>query len=341
MATTDNSTTEDTHHTRQASSKVSKPIIELTSTSTGAGKTHLCYLLSVLAVLPALEYAGELRGRKGTVVVIDTDDRFDVERLDAVMREHIRNVPKPPPSRTDPASSPSADPVDKDKQDDYTLTDEQLDELVQQTLRHLHIFQPQSLQALVATLNHLETYLTNISAHCSADRQLDTIVLDSASSFYWQHRAEEDNLRLRRIEGTYDGSGSVEPPLYTQLLRALRKAQQRFNCNVVYTSQSNPPFKDNTGSAGRSFDSSTVRTNLRPLLPPSWFAYPTFRLLLQRTRVARFAVGMGAEDAWKDRDTRWEAVKGGRYSACTIDTNGVERKVFDFDINANGISIED
>lgn len=320
--------------------KLQRPVIELTSTSPGAGKTHLLYLLASHAVTTSTSG----REHKATVV-IDADNRFDVERLATVLRQQIRHAhraalqhthtePRHENAAGNDVSDPPARPIDD------TTDETQVEELVQLSLRHIHIFRPQSLGALVATLAELETYLFGPQSHLSGDRHVSAVLLDSASTFYWQHRADEDALRARRAEGLQDAQQTTERPLYSRLLQALRELQLRLDCSVVYTSLSSSMVRENISSVSRSFESAG-RSGLRPFLPPSWSGYPTVQLQLQRARVAKFALGMGAREAWTDRDMRWEAVRAGQFTASITDSRGSQRKVFDFAVDSEGIRIED
>src|SRR4030095_12875097 len=74
--------------------------------------------------------------------------------------------------------------------------DLQLHSMLHECLRHVHVFRPQSSQALLATIQSLETYLLDGSDHISGLRPLRAIVLDSATAFYWQDRREAEILRI-------------------------------------------------------------------------------------------------------------------------------------------------
>lgn len=307
-------------------------IIELTSIASGAGKTNILYLITSLNVLPQTSGTRHLRGLNRAVVVIDADDRFDVERLAHIMRSLIRSADQVT-TATESKETPSLDqqPVD--------LGDE--DELVLRTLKHVHVFRPQSLRSMVATVEGIESYLCDVSAHFSADRALGACILDGVSAFYWQHREEEEAERLRMVENA--GLGTSEKStqrLFAQLSRAIRQVQQRFDCAVVYTTQCVPNSKEQTSHPTRSFNQAPSRTGLKPLLPHQWSTFPTLRFFLERGNVTQFAPSMGAEEAWTERDMRWDVVKKGEFSARLLFSDGSFKRGFTFFIDADGVRVK-
>lgn len=107
----------------------------------------MLYDLIATNILP-----NHLNGRQSCVAVFDLDGTFDVVRLVQQMGMHVRQA--------------SSDSIDTNA-------------TVETALQHIHIFRPQSLTSLIATLNNLPTYLLHTS-HPSSDRALGFIALDSA-----------------------------------------------------------------------------------------------------------------------------------------------------------------
>lgn len=301
-----------------------RPILELTSSGPGAGKTHLLYLIIAMAVLPHNYDGNAIGGRNAAVVVLDADDRFDVQRLAQIMRTHVSSVctivapGKPTVEEKDLGSA--------------------FEGMIRRSLQHVHLFRPQTLSSLLATVMSLETYLFDSWEHYSSYRQLGAIILDSASAFYWQHRAKEDSARLQATEdGRGDSKRTSEIPVYSQLVRALRKAQQAFDCPIVYTSQATPVAQVSENAAGTFRPPAKSPDLFRPLLPPAWTSLPTLRLFVERESVIPFAPGMSVEETWSEREMRQEVVERGRFVVEVA--NGNRGQGFGFTIKSAGISI--
>ncbi|KAF2092233.1 hypothetical protein K490DRAFT_61674 [Saccharata proteae CBS 121410] len=275
------------------------PVVELTSISPGAGKTHLLYLITAIAILPALYSGIELQGKHSAAVVYDTDGRFDVARLAQIMKHYIITCAKQQHQHL-------AD------QDDAHIAN-----LLHSSLTHLHILRPQSQSALLASLATLPAYLFNARAHHSTHRPLHALILDSASAFYWPVKAAEETSRLAQPQdqnGTENeeklhpaSSSPTASESYATLSRTLRKLQRQLSCTVIVTSTSMPYTHPNT--------SATLLPTLRPLLPPSWTLFPTLRLAVARAAVPPFAPGMSVEDAGRERRDRQGVVQRGVFGA--------------------------
>lgn len=296
------------------------PVIEFTSTSPGVGKTNLLYLIAAVAVVPQKFRGHELNGRNNAVVVVDPDDRFDASRLADVMCRYLES------------RLPGNLYEHKDETKDSSKANEMAD-LLSFSLRHIHIFRPQSLQSLLATVQSLEAYLFDTNAHQSSQRPLGAIILDGASSFYWQHRVEEDAARLREPDS---GAASRERPksipAHSLLATALKNASKTFDCPLLFTSQSSA-FENQTSRGFEGRPSSTIRS----LLPPSWTSMANARFLFERVRTLRFAVGMTAEEAWAERKMRQEVVDRGLFRACLV--GGSRERAFDFSVHGNGVAV--
>ncbi|KAK4539638.1 hypothetical protein LTR36_010464 [Oleoguttula mirabilis] len=255
------------------------PILELASLATGGGKTHLLYCLTALAVLPIY-----LNGKQACVVIIDTDASFSVPRL----AEQLTLMMK--------------------KQQRTEASESDIPDTVTSALKHVHIFRPQSLDSTFATLDALPNYLFDKSRHHSIDRPVGFLAVDSASAFYWQHRADEDDASL--LQNTDPGQPTPSQPTgYTRLATALKAASASFSCPVILTSW-------HLGAAPASLHSHTAEArSLRPSLPAPLSQLPTLRLIVQRVSVRKFPAGISIEEARREAADRQTAVEEGKCEA--------------------------
>lgn len=112
------------------------PTIELCSEEPGTGKTQLLYLIIALTILPETYGDIDLGGRNSAIVMLDTEGRFDIQRLAEVMKGYIFSK-------------------------DALL--QNVDELVHRSLQHLHLYQPQIFSSLITTLSSLQSYLFTVA----------------------------------------------------------------------------------------------------------------------------------------------------------------------------------
>lgn len=280
-------------------------VVEITSEEPGAGKTHLLYLITTIAVLPHSHGEVTLNGNHSTVVVVDTDDRFSIERLAQVMKHYINLQGK---TREDERQEA---PVDAQP----LLSETTISDLISTSLRHTHIFRPQSLTSAISTLQSLSEYLLNETSHHSSNRPLHSIMIDSLTAFYWPLRAFQDNARLASLDHAVYNSSQ---PTYAQLVNHLRSLAHRFSCSIIATS-TNP------------FSSATTRNADAPgprhFLSSSWSTFSTLRLHVARQQVPKFAYGLSIEEAVAEKDERWKEVEKGRFEAL-IDGSSGGRLVF-------------
>lgn len=289
-----------------AKTPATAPIIELMSLLPGDGKTHLIYHLTAVAVLPK-----NLGGQQAAVIILDTDNRFSVQRL----AHQIKRL----------AASKQA-------------AEEGLPDLITQSLRHVHIFRPQSLSSTIATINSLQTYLFNPALLHSFDRTIAFIALDSASAYYWQNRTETEDAALL-------SSNTKSPPGYVQLAAALKNASRVFSTPIVFTTwYLGPPIKKtpNFGAADA--------TSFRPSLPPPWQALATLRLVVRKAEVRKLPVEISVEEAVRESEIRQKVVEQGRFE-CFINEWGLEERVlrnlqdgrmtFEFFITGEGVKVSE
>lgn len=331
-------------------SKRPDPVIEISSSFSGAGKTQLLYYLVAHAILPKALGDIPVQGQDGAVVFIDTDDRFDPERLRAIAREIMRK---------------SCQPLDpEDRQKNSSLLDDDIESLILSALKHVHLFRPESSSALLTTLVSMDRYLHDISGHHSASRPLQMIAIDSATAFIWLDRLRDEISRTEdigrpqmEVERDRDLKRSFHlSDIYADLANNLKRLQNHFGSTVVFTSTVPEirPVRATPEHAGPPgpFEQSPSRTpSLRPPLPAPWGTYPILRLIVQRDTVRSFPVSMSAHDARKEASMRQSIVQQGKFSAW-VNAWGQEewpRRVLDgitytggsfsFYVNASGVDI--
>ncbi|KAL1961416.1 hypothetical protein VTO42DRAFT_144 [Malbranchea cinnamomea] len=294
------------------------PIIEITSPSSGDGKTSLLYYITAIGVLPPSLDGVHLGGKGGTVVFLDTDFRFDAERLRDVLVRIVRDRMYAQDTTTQ-----------QEDQEANTQIKQALELTVGECLRHVHVFRPQSSLALLATIRSLESYLL-AGDHVSHARKVHAIVLDSASAFYWQDRREAELLSIpgvreeRKVGGSTASVSTSESEIMTmsqvsqETISSLRHLQRIFCCAIVYTTwglqrASHPrPYYSGQDPSAHSIPDSL---SFRPYLPRPWPTFPTLRLVVQRDAVRPFAPLMSIDEAERDAPSRQGVVARGEFSA--------------------------
>ncbi|KAI1909947.1 hypothetical protein LOZ65_006449 [Ophidiomyces ophidiicola] len=260
-----------------------QPVVEITSPASGDGKTALLYYATAQAVLPAwLENDVVVGGHDAAVIWLDTDARFDAHRLRCVMASIVRQR----------ALQDS---------DDYT-------EAVNESLRHVHVFQPLSSPALLATLESIPEYLFR-TQHYSRYRPLHAIVIDSASAFSWQ---DWRKVEVSRIPGAVDEEGHAlgatssrrSTNMPADMVSVLRDLQNKFSCLILYSTAGLYP-------CGSSL---SPLTSFRPYLPYPWITLPALRVVVRRKPVRPFVDGMTVDEARADGLARQVVVQRGVFS---------------------------
>lgn len=251
------------------------PVVEISSTSSAAGKSQLLYYLAAIAVLPAMIDNIQIDGRNAAVVFIDTDGRFDADRLLSVARGIVQQRLKQPDIGT----------------------------ILYTSLQHVHVFRPTSSASLLATLQSLESYLFDLTRHLSTNRPLHAILIDSATAFFWQDKLRDQIARVEEIgrphaEIEHDRrlkSSFYIADMYAELVRVLKKVQSVFGCAIVYTT---------TAWVGRAASSSGEElVAFRCSLPPPWGLFPTLRVVVRANgqgRLLGHVNGLGREE-WPRR----------------------------------------
>ncbi|RDW67366.1 putative Rad51 family DNA repair protein [Aspergillus mulundensis] len=282
------------------------PVLEISSTSSAAGKSEVLYYLTALTVLP-FEFNGiSLGGLNSAVVFIDADGRFDAERLHAIARGIV---------------------LDKLRTEDKPSADLRaaVESMLLASLQHIHVFRPQSSLALLATLQTLDAYLLNLPLHASANRALHAIVLDSATAFFWQDKLQDE---VARTEDIGQSAAEIErrrreretfhlADLYADLVASLKRLQGAFDCAVIYTATSFSGKSAEKPSMPHGsynpLDTALNTPSFRSPLPSPWGLFPTLRLVLQREAVRPFPPGVTVQEAERDAPMRQEVVMRGEF----------------------------
>ena len=234
----------------------SEPVVEISSTSSGAGKSQLLYYLTAVAILPSTLDETQL-GKNAAVVFIDADYRFDALRLRTIARGIIQQK------------------LNQDHDD--------IEDMLVDSLQHVHVFRPDSSASILATLKSLDAYLFDLSRHVSSTRPVQAIFIDSATAFFWQDKLRDQVARTEEIGRPY---AEIElarsrkqsfyiTDMYAELVRELKRLQRVFGCAVVYTTTAwvaRSHVLDSAGAAPVAF---------RCALPPPWGLFPTLRLVVR------------------------------------------------------------
>jgi hypothetical protein len=313
-----------------STSKAKPSVIQLSSTHSAAGKTSLCYLITTLALLPQT-----FNGKARAAVWFDTDGRFSALRLEAVLIDHLStNFPR--------------------------LDSDERNAICHDAFQHLHVLHPQSSSQLLCTLASLPGYLlgaNGTTTHFSALRSLGLIVLDSATSFYWQDRFEAEVSRFEAL-GTDENRSArtaTRPSRTLEIISELKRLQRLLDCTIVFTST--PPM---TSSSTTISTATSITTNDRWLLPQEtprvspWTAFATLNLSISKEHVRQFAAQMSLEECQRDQVDRLAAIAKGcsivSIDWVTSDTwrSGVRDAVnrlngqgsFMIRITSNGVAVE-
>ncbi|MCJ1343647.1 hypothetical protein MMC31_001843 [Peltigera leucophlebia] len=239
------------------------PVLELSSAVPCSGKTQLLYKILILALLPQSHASIPLGGKSSAVVLFDLSSKVSILRLRNVMTAHIS---------TCAIAFQSAPLQMRDIQN-----------LVQASLLHLHIFRPQSPSSFSATLASLRNYFfSKPLQHISALRPISSIILSDLSAFnlhgFLQPTSNtlssESNITATRKSPPIDISSKQR-----DLISVLRSLQISFSCPIIATTSS------------FFFPMTLQFTNnrtLRPAMPPIWNAFVTVQLVVERVSVTKF-----------------------------------------------------
>ena len=303
-----------------ASSRAARqPVIEIAGTSPCSGKTQLLYHLAATSLYGSRSRKSAEQG--GAVVWIDTDNNFDILRLHLM----LRNRTEVDLSEMNPSE---VQHLGIEPEDDAVFC-----------LQHLHVFQPQSSDALLSTLLSLPDRFLRRSTHFSGGRCLKLVILSNISSFLWQDRQTSDSQS--RTPGTSEND-SFYLERYRDIVGALRILQATFECTIVAGNWVFGPLQHL---------SSGVAT--KPHMPAIWANLCTLRLLVWRKSVPKLDLGISAQEALTKAARRGERTEVSVHSVC-VNTWGLDhvdqevrniamavqrRGTIDFHVNDNGLEL--
>ena len=144
----------------------------------------------------------------------------------------------------------------------------------------------------------LRDYLFDTSAHASSHRRIHSIILSSASAFYWPDRCDVDTANALNATSGSTFPNQKSQSGYVKLASNLRSISSELSCPVIYTTWN---------LSAVQLDS----TAIRPSLPTPWPSLPTLRLIIQRRPVRKLPGAVSAEEALRDREDRNAAVAEG------------------------------
>lgn len=298
-----------------------EPVLEITSPFSADGKTSLLYYTTAQAILPIRFDGIVIDGKQSAVVFLDTDCRFDAVRLRDIAVQIIQDKAN--------AQSISVDVLQNNKL---------FQDMLVESLRHVHVFRPQSSLELLTTLKGLDTYLLyNSERHTSSTRPLHSILLDSASAFYWQDRREAEILRTpgvseerEKATASYPTNTTTSnrtnlktrsiPHLHHDIVTCLRNLQRTFSCIVIFTTwglyRDSPLQGRRHHQLGSSYPYQSHLSSAAsfcPYLPGPWAQYPTCRVVVQRDPVKPFPPGLSLEEIKGDAPSRQQVVRKGLF----------------------------
>ena len=329
--------------------KTKPPVIEIAFVSSSAQDLQIIYQIVVLSLLPATvgNNNARLNGKGGAVVWIDSDNRFDIVQLRASMVQHIKQaIDKGNSNSTStgaekPKGREGERAGEKEKEKEKANQDPtDIEKVVETALQHLHVFQPQSADSLIATLRHMPEYLfgNNNQTHHSQSRALQSIILTNLSSFLWETRMEElseeseignmqsiPNRANANANKNGNRDGGIFVRKYRDVVEALRRLQELFDCTVIASNiiLSHFEFVWLHGSGGGGGGGGGQQPAVRPHVPKVWNNFCAVRLIVRRNGVTRFGPGISAQEALLEAPRRQEAVDRSGFT-CWVNAWGRE-----------------
>jgi hypothetical protein len=196
------------------------------------------YLIVAHSVLPQRYYDIELRGKNGTAVVFDNDDRFDTAKLFVVMKHLVQQKIHASRSRlqSDTLDDEAVGPEKQHSPSQRQIGKGSIEFLVKDCLQHVQIVRPQSWSSFVATVDELPAHLIDENpSHKSSKRPVASIIVDGTSAFFWQRRTEEQDGAIFALESKSNPESNQHVPRYEGLIGSLRSLGARFECPVILT----------------------------------------------------------------------------------------------------------
>jgi hypothetical protein len=281
-------------------------LIEITSSQPWAGKSLLLTHLISVMLLPRSGSEFKIGGRESIVVLADGDGKFDMLLLYQMMKNHLVQA-----AHGDTSSSAlfsAADEAQSNRNAEripHQLTEYELASVIEKSLERLYLVRPKSLTSLLDTLVDLPRALHS-STHL-ARYPVGLIAVDSATTYFWSHRARtaaisEPSELLTTLISLLPGSEKTQttPPQpnaersenrsFSDMVKLLRAQSIRFECPVVVTTWDPSTFGNGSGRAHRyrrRKESSLPSENTAPTLNPAFPVLPNVKLEVNRIHKAR------------------------------------------------------
>lgn len=158
------------------------------------------------------------------------------------------------------------------------------------------------MASLIRMIEGLSAYLYDDGRHYSMHRRVHSIMVDSATAFYWADRNDTETANVPiTVEDAADNTRPKVYSGYTRLRAGLQNLGQELSCAIIYT-------------AGNLFAKPTQDYAVESSLPKSWLSFPTVRLLIRREEVRGLPPAISAEEAVRDSKDRNEAVSRGLFA---------------------------
>jgi hypothetical protein len=280
-------------------------LIELTASDSCSGKTALLYFIVAIAVLPTEFNGWSLGGKNGVAVVLDTDNSFDTLILQDTMQQLVTKAIEQQITELETEDHDMEIESPSEESINTNLTCANIENIITASLSQVHIFRPETFQSLLATLDNLPQYLRSLTIN----KAVQSIILDSASAFYWSLRADQEARKIQALDPQISSTTHAQAtPSYLALVQKLRSLSETFECPVIAT----------TWDLGPSSQPLTSRLN--PTLPVT----PNIRLEVYRSPVRRFPEDISVEAAQGQRSMRDDAIGRHEFSV----TNGKEVVTF-------------
>lgn len=210
----------------------------------GTGKTQMLLHLMTRCLLPSLWKSVELCGLNAGVVYVDTDYHFSMLRLTNVMDQCVRSCI----SRTKKNHQQNA----IDGNSNWKVPkDEDIEDLIKQSLGKLHIVKCNSSVQLVLSLYALDSVFGNKPEVC-------LLLLDSISAFYWIDRSNgadsysAQELNQRRISDAINKLREDYNIISIVTKHAIFQKKSKDKSNEKTEGDFSPFVNTNTGLADKS-----------------------------------------------------------------------------------------
>lgn len=275
-------------------------VIEVQGPS-GSGKTQLLYFIVITTLLPfelPFEYRRRgsstepsqaafkaqsllIGGRGKSVVLCNCDSRWSLSRLHSMIVYYLQRRLEQAPFSISDASTYEIRPT--------------LEQVAENTLRHLHVFRPSSTIALAAALRCLPSY----HARSMRDEDIFMLIIDPINPLYWHDRwvmeaADANQPRpaarppLQAVLSALQKLISVYRPITFLTNHALTPLTQT---SVFYKQHLPPPYP-------APFETNTHTR------PKATLLSLTHHITLPLPRIAAYSTSMTLEAACSDAERR-------------------------------------